>query len=147
MAKLQLDMELECDSGLLGIGSHVGSHRLAWELNRIFGWDLKFNRAITSDNKNTNTEHIVLTFIDREEGLDVSLILNRVPGGVLASGASSLDYLLKIESDFLYNHDVVSRIRRSNLVTLVTTIDPELSGALGPLFELDIIEIDKEKNE
>jgi len=147
MAKLQLDMELECDFGLLGIGSHVGSHRLAWELNRIFGWDLKFDRVITSCNKNNDTKHIVLTFIDREEGLDVALILNRVPDGVLASGASSLDYLLKLGIDFLDNNDVISEIRRSNLVTMVTKIDPERSGALGELYDLDIIKIDKKKNE
>ncbi|PCJ80369.1 MAG: hypothetical protein COA49_09035 [Bacteroidetes bacterium] len=147
MAKLQLDMEMECDFRLLGIGSHVGSHRLAWELNRIFGWDLKFDRVITSYNKNNDTKHIVLTFIDREEGLDVALILNRVPGGVLASGASSLDYLLKLGIDFLDNHDVISEIRRSNLVTMVTKIDPERSGALGELYDLDIIKIDNKENE
>ena len=138
MAKLQLDMEIECDFDLLGMGSHVGSHRMAWELNRIFGWKLAFDREIDSKIKNIETRHIVLRYCNDEEGLDIALILNRVPEGVLASGASSLDYLLRLGHGVLESEDVINRIRNSNLVTLVTFLNPEKSGALEAMFELDI---------
>jgi len=138
MAKLHLDMEIECDFDLLGMGSHVGSHRMAWELNRIFGWKLAFDREIDSKIKNIETRHIVLRYCNDEEGLDIALILNRVPEGVLASGASSLDYLLRLGHGVLESEDVINRIRNSNLVTLVTFLNPEKSGALEAMFELDI---------
>ena len=138
MAKLHLDMEIECDFDLLGMGSHVGSHRMAWELNRIFGWQLAFDREIDSKIKNIVTKHIVLRYCNEEEGLDIALILNRVPEGVLASGASSLDYLLRLGHGVLKLEDVINRIRNSNLVTLVTFLNPEKSGALEAMFELDI---------
>jgi hypothetical protein len=138
MAKLHLDMEIECDFDLLGMGSHVGSHRMAWELNRIFGWKLAFDREIDSKIKNIETRHIVLRYCNEEEGLDIALILNRVPEGVLASGASSLDYLLRLGHGVLESEDVINRIRNSNLVTLVTFLNPEKSGALEAMFELDI---------
>jgi hypothetical protein len=138
MAKLHLDMEIECDFDLLGMGSHVGSHRMAWELNRIFGWKLAFDREIDSKIKNIETRHIVLRYCNEEEGLDIALILNRVPDGVLAQGASSLDYLLRLGHGVMESEDVINRIRNSNLVTLVTFLNPEKSGALEAMFELDI---------
>ena len=138
MAKLHLDMEIECDFDLLGMGSHVGSHRMAWELNRIFGWKLAFDREIDSKIKNIETRHIVLRYCNEEEGLDIALILNRVPEGVLAPGASSLDYLLRLGHGVLASENVINRIRNSNLVTLVTFLNPEKSGALEAMFELDI---------
>lgn len=137
MAKFQLDMEIECDYDLLGMGSHVGSHRMAWELNRIFGWQLEFNREIDSISNNIETRHIVLRYCNDEEGLDIALILNRVPDGVLATGAASLDYLLRLGAGILESEDVINRIRKSNLVTLVTNLDPEQSGVLEAMFELD----------
>ena len=33
--------------------------------------------------------------------------------------------------------DIINTIRKSNLVTLVTSVDPENSGALDAMFELD----------
>lgn len=138
MAKFQLDMEIDCDFDLLGMGSHVGSHRMAWELNRIFGWELKFYREIDSKTKNIETRHIVLRYCNEEECLDIALILNRVPDGVLATGAPYLDYLLRLGPGVMESEDVINRIRNSNLVTLVTYLNPEKSGALEAMFELDI---------
>jgi len=137
MAKFQLDMEIDCDFDLLGIGSHVGSHRMAWELNRIFGWQLVFDQDIDSRSKDVETRHIVLRYCNDEEGLDIALILNRVPEGVLATGAASLDYLLRLGAGILESEDVINRIRKSNLVTLVTNLNPEQSGALEAMLELD----------
>ena len=95
MTKLQLDWEIECDFNLYGIGSHVGSHRLCFDLNRLFRWQLSFDRTLVGVSKIGNSQHVVHRYIDEGLGLDAALILNRVPEGVLASGASSFDYLLR----------------------------------------------------
>lgn len=130
MQKFQLDWEIECDFELYGVGSHVGSHRLGWELNRIFNWELQFDRMIED-------KYIVLRYYNIDDDLDVALILNRTPEGILASGASSFDYLLRVRDGLCTDLDIIKKIRSSNLVTLVTSVSPENSGALEELFELD----------
>jgi hypothetical protein len=144
MPKFQLDWEVECDFELFGVGSHVGSHRLAWELNKIFGWQLAYERQLTITTKKSTSVHIVHRYKDEEDGLDVALILNRVPEGVLADGMAQLDYLLRVRFGFMGEKDIIHKIRESNVVTLVTYTDPEKSGALEAMFELDI-ELDKKK--
>lgn len=137
MPKFQLDWEIECDFDLYGIGSHVGSHRLCFDLNRLFGWQLAYDRIVVGLSKTGNTEHIVHRYIDEEQGLDVALILNRVSSGVLASGATSFDFLMRIREGVDEELDIIKTIRKSNLVSLVTSLDPEKSGALDAMFELD----------
>lgn len=137
MPKLQLDWEIECDFNLYGIGSHVGSHRLCFDLNRLFRWQLSFDRTLVGMSKIGNSQHVVHRYIDEGLGLDAALILNRVPEGVLASGASSFDYLLRIRKGVAEELDIIKTIRKSNLVTLVTSLVPEDTGALDSMFELD----------
>ena len=137
MTKLQLDWEIECDFNLYGIGSHVGSHRLCFDLNRLFRWQLSFDRTLVGVSKIGNSQHVVHRYIDEGLGLDAALILNRVPEGVLASGASSFDYLLRIRKGVAEELDIIKTIRNSNLVTLVTSLVPEDTGALDSMFELD----------
>ena len=137
MPKFQLDCEIECDFDLYGIGSHVGSHRLCFDLNKLFGWQLSYDRILVGLHKSYNTEHIVHRHIDEEMGLDVAIILNRVPDGVLAIGASSFDYLMRVRKGVDEELEIIKTIRKSNLVTLVTFVDPENSGALDAMFELD----------
>tara|TARA_B110000444_G_scaffold101944_1_gene96280 strand:+ start:5195 stop:5632 length:438 start_codon:yes stop_codon:yes gene_type:complete len=144
MPKFQLDWEVECDFELFGVGSHVGSHRLAWELNRIFGWQLAYERQLTISTKKATSVHIVHRYKDEEDGLDVALILNRAPEGVLADGMSQLDYLLRVRFGFMGDKDIIPKIRKSSVVTLVTSVDAEKSGALEAILELDI-ELDKMK--
>lgn len=137
MTKLQLDWEIECDFNLYGIGSHVGSHRLCFDLNRLFRWQLSFDRTLVGVSKIGNSQHVVHRYIDEGLGLDAALILNRVPEGVLASGASSFDYLLRIRKGVAEELDIIKTIRKSNLVTFVTSLVPEDTGALDSMFELD----------
>ena len=137
MYKLQLDWEIECDFDLYGIGSHVGSHRLCFDLNRLFRWQLCFDRTLSSMSKIGNSQHLVHRYIDEDLGLDAALVLNRVPEGILASGASSFDYLLRIRKGVAEEIDIIKTIRKSNLVTLVTSLVPEETGALDSMFELD----------
>lgn len=137
MTKLQLDWEIECDFNLYGIGSHVGSHRLCFDLNRLFRWQLSFDRTLVGVSKIGNSQHVVHRYIDEGLCLDAALILNRVPEGVLASGASSFDYLLRIRKGVAEELDIIKTIRKSNLVTFVTSLVPEDTGALDSMFELD----------
>ena len=142
MAKLHLDMDLECDFELYGIGTHIGGHRLAWELNRLFSWELVYDRELMSFCRNKGeliSEHIVYSYRKIEEEIDVSLVLNRVPEGCLTvgQGPNSLDYLLKVNSGNVDVDRVIQTIRTSKLVTLVTFLDPEKSGVLEAMFELE----------
>ena len=137
MPKLQLEWEIECDFNLYGIGSHVGSHRLCFDLNRLFNWQLRFDRTLVGVSKIGDSQHLVYRYINEGLGLDAALILNRVPAGVLASGASSFDYLLRIRKGVAEELDIIKTIRKSNLVTLVTSLVPEETGALDSMFELD----------
>ena len=84
-----------------------------------------------------NSQHVVHRYIDEGLCLDAALILNRVPEGVLASGASSFDYLLRIRKGVAEEVDIIKTIRKSNLVTFVTSLVPEDTGALDSMFELD----------
>ena len=142
MAKLRLDMDLECDFELYGIGTHVGGHRLAWELNRLFSWELVYDRELESFCIKTGehiSKHIVYSYRKIEEEIDVSLVLNRVPEGCLTvgQGPNSLDYLLKVNLGNIELDGVIQTIRTSKLVTLVTFLDAEKSGVLEAMFELE----------
>lgn len=137
MPKFQIDWEIECDFSLFGIGSHVGSHRLCFELNRLFGWQLSYDRMLEKLIKSGATEHIVHRYVNEDFGFDVALVLNRVPEGILASGASSFDYLLRVRQGVEEELEIIKTIRKSNLVTLVTSVNPENSGAIDAMFELD----------
>ena len=142
MVKLQLDMDLECDFKLYGIGTHIGGHRLAWELNRLFSWELVYDRELESFCIKTGeliSKHIVYSYRKIEEEIDVSLVLNRVPEGCLTvgQGPNSLDYLLKVNLGNIELDGVIQAIRTSKLVTLVTFLDAEKSGVLEAMFELE----------
>ena len=142
MAKLHLDMDLECDFELYGIGTHIGGHRLAWELNRLFSWELVYDRELESFCIKTGeliSKHIVYSYRKIEEEIDVSLVLNRVQEGCLTvgQGPNSLDYLLKVNLGNIELDSVIQTIRISKLVTLVTFLDPKKSGVLEAMFELE----------
>lgn len=139
MPKFQLDWEIECDFDLYGVGSHVGSHRLCFELNKLFNWKLSYDRMVVGHTKSGTTEHIVHRHLDNELGLDVAVILNRVPDGILDVNAASFDYLIRVRQGYAEDLEIIKTIRKSNLVTLVTTVDPEKSTALDAMFELDKI--------
>ena len=64
-------------------------------MNRRFGWRLSCDQDLeVPQSKNGDTTHPTMRFADEEAGVVVTLILNRLPLGVLAKGASGLDYLM-----------------------------------------------------
>ena len=139
MPKFQLDWEIECDFDLYGVGSHVGSHRLCFELNKLFSWNLRYDRMVEGYSKSGTSKHIVHRHLDNELGLDIAVILNRVPDGILDVNAASFDYIIRVRKGYAEDLEIIKTIRKSNLVTLVTTVDPEKSTALDAMFELDKI--------
>jgi len=85
------------------------------------------------------TPYIIYSYRKIEEEIDVSLVLNRVPEGCLTvgQGPNSLDYLLKVNLGNIKLDGIIQTIRTSKLVTLVTYLDPEKSGVLEAMFELE----------
>tara|TARA_B000000532_G_scaffold208248_1_gene176710 strand:+ start:2665 stop:2952 length:288 start_codon:yes stop_codon:yes gene_type:complete len=89
--------------------------------------------------KSGTSKHIVHRHLDNELGLDIAVILNRVPDGILDVNAASFDYIIRVRKGYAEDLEIIKTIRKSNLVTLVTTVDPEKSTALDAMFELDKI--------
>ena len=123
---------------LLGISSAMGSHRMAWALNRAFGWRMECADDVVSvPSKKEATAHPALRFVDEDGGTSVTLILNRIPDGMLAPGASGLDSLLVVHHLDMPPHELIVALRSLKEVAFVTALDPEGSGALESLMALD----------
>jgi hypothetical protein len=133
-----LEWEYTPDYELLGISSAVGCHRLAWSMNRRFGWRLSCDQdLVVPQSKNGDTTHPTMRFADEEAGVVVTLILNRLPPGVLAKGASGLDYLMMFNHHELPAHELLAELRTLPEVSFVTVLDPAESGAMEPLTAFD----------
>ena len=103
---------------------------------------LVYDRQLESLCKKTGvlvSTHIVYRYKEVEEDIDIRLVLNRVPEGclTLGQGPNSLDYLLKVRSGIVDLKSVIQTIRTSKLVTLATLLDPNKSGVLEAMFELE----------
>ena len=55
------------------------------------------------------------------------------PGGTLAKGASSLDFLVMANHHELAAHEIIAKLRSLDEVSFVIALDPEESGAMEPL--------------
>lgn len=133
-----LEWEYTPDYELLGVSSGAGCHRLAWSMNRAFGWELTCDQdVIVSQGKKEDTVHPSMRYVDEEGGISVTLVLNRLPEGMLAAGASGLDFLVMVNHHELAAHEVIARLRTLPEVAFVTALDPEECGAMEPLTIFD----------
>jgi hypothetical protein len=133
-----LEWEYTPDYELLGLASSKGCHRLAWAMNRSFGWRMQCDQdVVVSHGAGKETVHPSMRFLDEEAGIAVTLVLNRLQEGMLAKGASGLDYLLRVNHHELAAHEVVAQLRALPEVSFVTVLDPESSGAMEPLTLFD----------
>ena len=133
-----LEWEYTPDYELLGVSSGAGCHRLAWSMNRAFGWELTCDQdVIVSQGKKEDTVHPSMRYVDEEGGISVTLVLNRLPEGMLAAGASGLDFLIMVNHHELAAHEVIARLRTLPEVAFVTALDPEECGAMEPLTIFD----------
>ena len=74
---------------------------------------------------------------DEAAGIACTLILNRLPGGMLAKGAAGLDFLVMVNHHELAAHEVIATLRELPEVAFVTALDPEECGAMEPLTVFD----------
>ncbi|MEC7693941.1 MAG: hypothetical protein VX446_06100 [Bacteroidota bacterium] len=133
-----LEWEYTPDYELLGVSSAVGCHRLAWSMNRAFGWRLSCDQdVVMGQGKKEDTVHPSMRYVDEEAGVAITLILNRLPGGMLAKGAAGLDYLVMVNHHELAAHEVIATLRGLPEVAFVTALDPEECGAMEPLTVFD----------
>ena len=133
-----LEWDYTPDYELLGLSAAVGCHRLAWSLNRAFGWALQCDQdVVVSQGKKEDTVHPSMRFVDEEAGVSITLVLNRVPEGMLAKGASGLDYLVMVNHHEMAAHEVIATLRSLPEVAFVTVLDPEECGAMEPLTVFD----------
>ena len=87
-----LEWEYAPEYELLGVSAAVGSHRLAWSMNRAFGWALACGEdLVVHPPKGHESVHPTMRFEPEAEGNKVTVVLNRVPEGVLARGGGALD--------------------------------------------------------
>ena len=129
-----LEWEYVPDYELLGISSSVGCHRLAWAMNRVFDWHLKADVDVLVDQgRGKTTAHPSMRFVDDEVGVAITLVLNRLPEGTMAKGASSLDFLVMANHHELAAHEIIAKLRSLDEVSFVIALDPEESGAMEPL--------------
>ena len=133
-----LEWEYTPDYELLGVSSGAGCHRLAWSMNRAFGWELTCDQdVVVSQGKKEDTVHPSMRYVDEEGGISVTLVLNRLPEGMLAAGASGLDFLVIVNHHELAAHEVIARLRTLPEVAFVTALNPEECGAMEPLTIFD----------
>ena len=140
MQWLDEDFAEACDFELIGIRSHVGPHRLAWELNRKLDWHLAYYGTIQADIQGRKCKHVVHRYTEATSGMDVAMVVNRTPDGTLAEGAMALDYLIRLAEGPTTVKELLPLFREMNLVTLAVLVDPVRSGALEELGILELID-------
>ena len=133
-----LEWEYAPEYELLWVSAAVGSHRLAWSMNRALGWALACGEdLVVHPPKGHESVHPTMRFEPEAEGNKVTVVLNRVPEGVLARGAAGMDYLVVLHHHELPAHEIIASLRALPEVSFVTALDPESCGALEPLMALD----------
>ena len=137
MQWLDEDFEESCDFRLFGLTSHVGGHRLAWELNRVMGWSLAFHMELVPVERAGDERYVVHRYVVEDTGVDVALIANRLPNAQLVKGLSRVDFLLRLGEDVPHVDQIVRALRGIRLVTLVAEVDPVKTGAFEHVAFLD----------
>ncbi|MGA1374220.1 MAG: hypothetical protein ACO3YQ_05365 [Flavobacteriales bacterium] len=143
MARIEADFEDACDFHLIGVSSHVGPHRLGWDLNRTFGWDLGHFLDWKVDQKEGHSFHTIYRHFDEPTCSKVYFICNRTPSGVFAPGVAQLDYLLTLPIDSFMLEPMLLALRALTSVSVAAEIDPMGSGALDLLAILDVTETEQ----
>ena len=129
-----LEWEYVPDYELLGISSSVGCHRLAWAMNRAFDWQMRADMDVVVDHGNGKTSvHPAMRHVEEDVGVSITLVLNRLPEGILAKGASSLDFLVMVNHHERAAHEIIASLRGLDEVSFVIALDPEECGAMEPL--------------
>jgi hypothetical protein len=91
-----LEGELVDDFDIIGVSSSEQAYRLAWAINRTFGWRLSKARDIVSSQRHGSSCHDCYEHVSDNEMLRIHLIDNKTADGVLLPEMNTFDFLLKI---------------------------------------------------
>ena len=138
MQWLEEDFEESCDFRLFGLTSHVGGHRLSWEMNRLLGWSLAFFTELQPDEHAGLKRFVVHRYASMDTGETVALVANRLPDAHLVRKLPKVDFLLQLGADMPHLEEVVRAVRGMRLVSLLAELDPVQTGALEHLALLDL---------
>jgi hypothetical protein len=92
-----LEIEDEYDFEIIGVSSHEKDYRLAWSLNKTFGWHLVRIEDAKLDGKRSTTYHARFRWMHPVDQTVFTLIDNITPEGTFMPDLAQFDYLLKIE--------------------------------------------------
>lgn len=142
MVWLDDGFENAIDFQLFGLSSHLGSHRLCWELNRKFGWGLKFFGTWSRQREAGLFEEEALSYVAHRyhsplADWDVMILLNRSEGIPLLSKVAGVDYLLRVVEG---RHDLAAmpqQLKEVPSITWVGPLDVVKTGALEHLAVLN----------
>ncbi len=140
MARIEADFEDACDFHLIGVSSHVGPHRLGWDLNWALGWDLMHFLDWEIAQPEGASSHPIYRHRETHDGPAVYLICNRTPQGAFAPGAAQLDYLVSLPCDSFEPESAARTLRTLTSVSVAAVLNPFLTGALEALAVLDLTE-------
>lgn len=138
MQWLDEDFEESVDFQLFGLTTHVGSHRLCWELNRLMGWSMAFYKELQPDEREGHQRFVVHRYVSPDTGVDVALIANRLPDGLLVKKLPRVDFLLRVEFDTPGLEEMKHALRGMRLVTLVVELDAVQTDAIEHIAVLDL---------
>jgi hypothetical protein len=81
--------------------------------------------------------YVVHRFVSEDTGVDVALIVNRLPESQLVSGLPRVDFLLRLGEETEEVDQIVRTIRGMTLVTLLAEVNPLKTGAFERVAFLD----------
>jgi hypothetical protein len=141
MAKHKLSDKIDLSFLLWGINTSNSVHRLCWQLNQLFEWnltrredilDLKETREIFIPGKNIEKpernliyEFPLFSFEDEALRYSVDVIYNKTEGATFINELKHIDYLLIAKGSFvLLPQDIKQQTSKLEGVQSVMTIEP-----------------------
>jgi hypothetical protein len=119
-----LEGELIDEFDIFGVSSSEQSYRLAWAINRSFGWRLTKTRDIVCSQRYGFSNHDCYEHVSSNEMLRIHLIDNKTADGVLIPEMHTFDFLLKItDIHQVLGEEFFKKLRKSPFVMAVYPID------------------------
>ena len=129
--KLVIDYEYEFD--LYGVVAPIKEYKLAWHLNKEFGWNLSKGKEIEVDFVNDGM--MVISNYSQENDFSFFRLLKnqcveskKIKAPYLLPEIKQFDFILQLEGEILYNleeEDVLTKLRSVSEIHFATKIDVE----------------------
>ena len=127
--KHRLDIAEGYDFEALGLSCHLRDFKLAWFLNRHFGWNLIRETLTVRDSpKSEPHQHTCFRYQNEDEHLRYFVLANRGPERTLLKKLSQFDYFLLVEGylDMFDQAACMSVLRSIREIQLVRPLDNAL---------------------